>query len=147
MYMVKRSDCAEAGVEVRFVKSWPMQQILDLYAAGGWLDGSEDAAFVEKVVSGSFVFAVAVDKSSGKAVGMGRVLSDGVSDAYIQEVVVLPECRKKDVGKKIVLALRDHCLRNGVSWIALVAEPGTEGFYGSLGFRIMESFSPMRYVG
>lgn len=145
--MVMRGGCVEAGVEIRFVKSWPAQQILDLYSAGGWLDGSEDASFVKKVVAGSFVFAVAVDESSGKAVGMGRVLSDGVSDAYIQEVVVLPQCRRRNVGRKLIIALRDHCLKSGVTWIALVAEPGTEVFYRSLGFQPLGDHVPMKWVG
>jgi len=37
--------------------------------------------------SGSFLFALAIDISTGRAVGMGRVISDGVSDAYIQDLV------------------------------------------------------------
>jgi ribosomal protein S18 acetylase RimI-like enzyme len=144
--MTERCGCAKAGIEIRFVKSWPAQQILALYAAGGWLDGSETKSFVKKVVAGSFVFAVAVDKESGKAVGMGRVLSDGVSDAYIQEVVVLPECRRRNVGKKLIVALRDYCLKKKIMWIALVAEPGTEGFYRDLGFKRLDDYSPMRFM-
>ncbi len=51
-----------------------------------------------RLIRGSFLFAVAVDRKTGHAVGMGRVISDGVSDGYIQDLVVLPEYRKTGIG-------------------------------------------------
>jgi aralkylamine N-acetyltransferase len=134
------------GIEIRFVKDWPPQEIIELYKAGSWWDGSVPSS-VKDILSGSFVFAVAVDVDSGKAIGMGRVLSDGVSDAYIQDVIVLPEYRKKDIGKRIITELIDHCLKNKIAWIALVAESGTERFYSSLGFKVLEGHTPMKYTG
>ena len=134
-------------VSVRIVKKWPRKEIIRLYKAGGWWNGSDAPSLVDKMISGSFAFAVAVDIPSGKAVGMGRVLSDGASDAYIQDVVVAPERRKREIGGRIIRALRDHCLGRGVGWVCLVAEPGTEGFYRKLGFRRMRGHSPMRHKG
>jgi GNAT superfamily N-acetyltransferase len=133
-------------IEIRIVKSWPDDQIIELYKAGGWWDGTGDSSVVKKIISGSFVFAVAVEKATGRAIGMGRAMSDGASDAYIQDVVVLPEFRRQDIGKKLIIALRDYCLAKGVTWLALVAEAGTEDFYRSLGFRVMEGHTPMRYM-
>lgn len=136
----------DAGQEIRLVKAWPADEIIALYEAGGWWDGSDGSA-AERIVSGSFAFAVAIDAQTGKAVGMGRALSDGASDAYIQDVIVLPEYRKRDIGKRIVSALLDYCASRKIGWIALVAEPGTEDFYSSLGFRRTEGHTPMRYFG
>jgi ribosomal protein S18 acetylase RimI-like enzyme len=75
---------------------------------------------------------------------MGRILSDGVSDAYIQDLVVLPEYRGRGIGKELVQRLVAHCRKANLTWIALVAEPGTEGFYQSLGFTSMIGYVPMR---
>jgi len=133
-------------IEVRIVKNWPDDQIIKLYKAGGWWGTSDGSSLVKKIISGSFAFAVAVNKTTGKAIGMGRVMSDGASDAYIQDVVVLPEFRNQDIGKKLIIALRDYCLARGVAWIALVAEAGTEEFYRGLGFRVMEGHTPMRFM-
>ena len=44
---------------------------------------------INDLIRGSFLFAVAIDISTGRAVGMGRVISDGIADAYIQDLVVL----------------------------------------------------------
>jgi len=69
-----------------------------LYRAGGWWKDEYDPAEIPGLIRGSFAFAVAVEEESGRAVGMGRVISDGVSDAYIQDLVVLPEYRSRNVG-------------------------------------------------
>jgi aralkylamine N-acetyltransferase len=133
-------------IDIRLVKDWPAAEIIALYEAGRWWDGSP-TSIVEKIVSGSFAFAVAVDGKTGKAVGMGRVISDGASDAYIQDVIVLPAYRKQDIGKRIISALLDVCAKNKVTWVALVAESGTEDFYSCMGFGVMEGHTPMRYLG
>jgi len=143
--MKRTAHSKNTQTDIRFVKDWPAQEIIGLYKAGGWWDDSDHSS-VKKMISGSFVFAVAVDTETGKAVGMGRALSDGAYDAYIQDVVVLPEHRGKDIGKKIILAIRDICLKKKLSWIGLVAEPGTEKFYSGLGFRPMKGHTPMRFM-
>lgn len=137
---------SRSGVVVRLVRRWPAAEILGLYRVAGWWDGSTPS-HIDKIVSKSFAFAVAVEQKSGKAVGMGRVLSDGVSDAYIQDVIVLPAYRSRRIGEKIVAALRDRCLSKKVSWVALVAESGTEKFYRKLGFKAMKGHTPMKYGG
>lgn len=96
---------------------------------------------------GSFAFVLAIDADTGEAVGMGRAISDGASDAYIQDVVVLPEFRGQGIGCRIVELLIGHLERAGIGWIAAVSTPNTEGFYESLGFRRMSGFVPMLYRG
>jgi ribosomal protein S18 acetylase RimI-like enzyme len=66
---------------------------------------------------------------------MGRVISDGASDGYIQDVVVLPEFRGRGIGREIIRRLTDRCVAAGLTWIGLVAEPGTQKFYETLGFQ------------
>lgn len=135
----------DKSIDVKLVKKWPEEDIVNLYKAGGWWKEHYTPSSIKPLINGSFVFAVAVDKKSGKAVGMGRVISDGVSDAYIQDVVVLPECRRQGVGKQIVVTLLDKCLSEGLIWIGLIAEPGQDKFYTALGFKQMEKHVPMKY--
>jgi ribosomal protein S18 acetylase RimI-like enzyme len=141
----RRKSEEKENIAIRLVKDWPAQGIIELYEAGSWWDGSAPSSITD-IVSGSFAFAVAVDEKTGKAVGMGRALSDGVSDAYIQDVIVLPEYRNQNIGKKLILALIDHCLKKNIAWIALVADSGTERFYAGLGFEVMAG-TPMKYKG
>jgi spermidine synthase len=80
-------------------------------------------------------------------IGMGRALSDGVSDAYIQDVMVLREFRKRGAGKRIIAEIVRCLMRLGVDWIGLIAEPGSLAFYRGLGFRPMPRCTPMRWRG
>jgi GNAT superfamily N-acetyltransferase len=135
----------ENQIEIRLVTSWPEDEIVLLYKAGGWWKDTYDKAGIHPLISGSFAFAVAVDQKTGKSIGMGRVLSDNVSDAYIQDVVVLAPYRGQNLGKKIVQTLIDVCLAKGIQWIGLIAEPGSSQFYTDLGFKLMEHYVPMLY--
>jgi ribosomal protein S18 acetylase RimI-like enzyme len=58
-------------------------------------------------------------------------------------VVVLPEFRGRGIGREIIRRLTDRCVAAGLSWIGLVAEPGTQNFYQSLGFQPLTGFQPM----
>lgn len=132
-------------IEVRLVEAWDAGQIVDLYRAGGWWKEGYDPAGIPALIAGSYLFAVAVDPATGSAVGMGRVLSDGVSDGYIQDIAVLFPYRRRGVGKKIVALLLKECRARGLEWIGLIAEPGSEQFYLPLGFRPMNGYVPLLY--
>lgn len=132
-------------VEIRIVTSWKQEEIVRLYRAAGWWKEWYDPDGVPVLIEKSFAFAVAVDTRTGVGVGMGRVLSDGVSDGYIQDVVVLPEYRCHDVGKHLIDALVKACLSRGVTWVGLVAVPGSVSFYEECGFRPMVGHTPMLY--
>lgn len=133
-------------IEIRLVTSWSEDEIVLLYKAGGWWKDIYDKTEIPQLITGSFGFAVAVDRKTGKSIGMGRVLSDGVSDAYIQDLVVLASYRGQNVGKKITQILIDFCISKGIQWIGLIAEPGSSHFYSTLGFKPMKSHIPMLYT-
>jgi ribosomal protein S18 acetylase RimI-like enzyme len=135
----------EKNIEIKLVKNWSEDDIVQLYKAGGWWKESWDSSGIKKLIECSFAFVVAVDVSSGKAVGMGRVISDGISDGYIQDLVVLPEYREHGIGKKLVEELLEHCLSKGLIWIGLIAEPDQDGFYSSLNFKALQNYVPMKY--
>ena len=132
-------------IDVSIVDQWNIEDIVSLYKAGNWWEKEADSSFIPSLIKNSFVFVVAVNKENNAAVGMGRVLSDGVSDAYIQDVVVLKDWRGNGVGKMIVKKLIDYCLSKNVKWIALISEPNQEGFYLPLGFKEMKQYVPMKY--
>ncbi len=132
-------------IRVELVKSWDEEPIVKLYKAGGWWRAYMDPSKLHVLISGSYLFAVAIDISTGGSIGMGRVISDGIADAYIQDVVVLPECRRKGVGRMIISALLEGCMSRGITWIGVIAEPGTEALYRSLGFRPMKEHIPMLF--
>lgn len=133
----------EDDIAIQLVLSWDVVEIANLYRAGGWWKEEYDQRELPRLIRGSFLFAVAVDRKTGHAVGMGRVISDGVSDGYIQDLVVLPEYRKTGIGTQIVSTLVKKCVERGISWIGLIAEPDTEKFYLPFGFHPMEGHVPL----
>jgi ribosomal protein S18 acetylase RimI-like enzyme len=137
----------ESDISVHVVKEWEINALINLYKAGGWWLQEHDQSHIPELVRSSFAFAVALDRISGRTIGMGRVISDGVTDAYIQDLVVLPEYREQGVGKKILQTLLRFCFSRKITWIALVAEPGTEEFYSRLGFSPMKDHVAMRFRG
>ena len=132
-------------IAIQLVHAWDEAEIANLYRAGGWWKEEYDQKELPRLIRGSFLFAVAVDRKTGHAVGMGRVISDGVSDGYIQDLVVLPHYRKTGIGAQIVSALVKKCVEQGISWIGLIAEPDTEKFYQPFGFQPMEGHVPLKY--
>ena len=138
-------DNYQKNIEIKIVDKWPLDQIVELYKAGGWWKESHDPSGIDTLIKGSFVFVIVFDKQKNKAVGMGRIISDGVSDAYIQDLVLLPAYRSKGLGKKLVNFLTDYCKLKGITWIALIAEPNQDKFYKPLGFKTMNNYIPMKY--
>jgi len=131
--------------EIQLVDEWNTNDIIRLYREGKWWKEGSDPSIIPLLIKNSYAFAVAIVKDSRHAIGMGRVLSDGISDAYIQDVVVQKDFRKNGVGRRIIQTLIEHCIIHQVTWIALISEPHQDGFYQSIGFQEMKEYIPMKY--
>ncbi|MFO7748704.1 MAG: GNAT family N-acetyltransferase [Desulfobacteraceae bacterium] len=132
-------------VRIKLIASANLEELKALYRAGGWWDSSldSDPGVLHRVVENSALFAGAF--AGSRMVGMGRALSDLVSDAYIQDVAVLDEYRGRGIGKKIVQTLAEALKAEGVAWIGVVAEPGTDSFYRKMGFEPLQGHIPLTY--
>ncbi|MBP5586916.1 MAG: GNAT family N-acetyltransferase [Lentisphaeria bacterium] len=96
------------------------------------------------MIENSFAVSAAFDPA-GRLVGMARALSDGVSDAYILDVVVDPAHRSQGVGREIVKRLSDHLASFGIDWIVCIGVPGTEAFYHVAGAAPMDGHTAFRF--
>jgi GNAT superfamily N-acetyltransferase len=130
-----------ALVRIERATDLPVEAVVRLYRDGGWWHEGDDPAAIPVLLAGSWCVAAAW--AGDELVGMGRVISDGISDAYIQDVVVRAEARGQGIGGRIVSFLRDACIDGGILWVGLIAQPGTQDFYRRLGFRAMERHVPM----
>jgi aralkylamine N-acetyltransferase len=119
-----------------------IDQLIILYQEAGWWSAEIDSRDLLKgIISGSQCFCVAMIEN--KIVGMGRSISDGVSDAYIQDVTVAASFRRKGIAGRIVTELIKKLEADGIGWIGLIAENGSAEFYRSLGFDPMPDSTPM----
>ena len=119
-----------------------IEQIVELYKAENWWENVPDnETAVKQIVTGSHCFAIAT--LDGKIIGMGRSISDGVSDAYIQDVTVRHSERGKKIGSQIINFIVEKLNSDGIFWIGLIAEKNSSSFYEKIGFFKMPQSSPM----
>ena len=125
-------------------KDLPRADVLALYRAAGWFGMSDPAPELDAMIANSFAVSAAFDPA-GHLVGMARALSDGVSDAYILDVVVDPAHRSLGVGRTIVSRLAEHLASFGIDWIVCIGVPGTETFYRAAGAAPMDNHTAFRF--
>ena len=131
-------------VSYRILQGADTQDLMALYKDAGWWDQAceRNPEFLTRIVAHSALFVGAFAQT--RMIGMGRALSDLISDAYIQDVVVLHNYRGRGIGRNIIQTLITGLKGHGVDWIGLIGEPGTGSFYQSLGFRPMPGHTPYR---
>lgn len=102
----------------------------------GWTNFSKTQT--EKSLERSLYTVVA--DNDGQAVGMGRLIGDGMY-YMIVDIVVLPTYQKMGIGSTILNMIVDYVNREtpvgGRSSIQLIAEKGKEKFYEKRGFKII----------
>jgi len=130
-------------IKVNITKTADIEQLKQLYREAGWWNeeiDNTDPDLINKIIQGSFCFAVA--SIDGKIVGMGRAISDGVCDSYIQDVMVLNEFRGRGIGDMILGEIIKYLKDKKISWISLVSEPEAVSFYQKYGFSQMTGYTP-----
>jgi len=133
-------------IEINVIAAVDRTAVKKLYQEAGWWEEEDETAdsyaWIDTLVRQSFCFAGAF--CGGELIGMGRAVSDGVSDAYIQDVVVLKKFRRAGIGNRIIQTIIQFLQQRHIGWIALIAEPGTQSFYRELGFSPLPGYTPMR---
>ena len=98
------------------------------------LEAAEMAAYsppvLERAFRASHTVVFAFDE--GNLIGSGRAICDGVCQAALYDVAILPEYQGRGIGRRVMDAILERV--TGCN-IILYATPGKEGFYEKLGFR------------
>ncbi len=134
--------CAADIVLRKLGPETPDEAVIALYTDAQWWEEGYTSGFIAPMIAGSFAVIGAYD--GDRLVGMGRAIADKASDAYIQDIVVLSEYRKRGIGAAIVRELIARLKAAGVDWIGLIAAPGATHFYEELGFEVLKDHTPMR---
>ena len=130
-------------VMIRVPTENQIREIASLYRAQGWWQAGDDEnpQLIPRLITGSHCFVVALEGED--IVGMGRAISDGVSDAYIQDLTVRSDYRNQGIGRRLLQTLLERLHADGLHWIGLIAEPGSHGLYRWAGFQEMSACVPM----
>lgn len=107
--------------------------INSIRASVGWTPFSD--AQLERAVRSTACSITAF--SEGQAVGMARLIGDGVY-WFLCDVAVVPAAQKQGIGRQMVQALLDFAAQSLATGercsVTLVSAQGKEDFYASLGF-------------
>lgn len=133
----------DESIHLEVTKKAPTEGVVELYQDAGWWEEGWNEDIIPAMVANSFLF-VGLFRGE-ELLGMGRALSDGVSDAYIQDVVVRSDLRGQGWGQAIVKRLVKELRNAGVDWIGLIGAPRTGAFYKKIGFGEMPDFIPLKY--
>lgn len=110
------------------------RQVVGLYREAGWWSQGDEAGpeLAGRLIAGSHCFVCCV--SGSEIIAMGRAISDGASDAYIQDVYVKTACRKQGMAREITRLIIERLLQDGMKWIGLIATPEALDLYAKMGF-------------
>lgn len=120
-----------------------LAQVIQIYREQGWWFADREAPEIaEGIIRGSHCFAVA--REGERIIGMGRAISDRISDAYLQDLAVLHPFRDAGIGGQLVRRIVQQLRADGIDWIGLIAERCSHPFYERLGFFQIRDARPMR---
>lgn len=133
------------NARITISKNVPVAEVCGLYREAGWFGDGDDAEhLLRKILDHSFAAVTAAD-DAGHIIGFARALSDGVSDAYILDVVVTQSARKQGVASAMLRDLTAHLASFGIDWIVCIGVPGTEKLYANASGKPMEGHTPFRF--
>ena len=75
-------------------------------------------------------------------IGYGRIISDGIYQTFICDVMVHPEYQQRGIGKQLMESLLKKCDEEGIKWIQLFCAKGKQNFYEKLGFVSRDADAP-----
>ncbi|MCO7126425.1 GNAT family N-acetyltransferase [Sporolactobacillus shoreicorticis] len=116
-------------------------EFFNLYQTTGWNDNFElSKERLHQAISNSwYTLSVYEDK---QLIGFGRIISDGVYQSFLCDLIVSPNYRKQGIGTEIVKRLLNHSKMNGLTWIQLSCAQGKQPFYERLGFKARPNDAP-----
>ena len=127
-----------AMIKITKETSVSIDDVLHLYQAVGWTNYTNQPQMLEQSLAHSLAIYVARDGE--EIVGLVRLVGDGFSSVFVQDLIVLPSYQRQGIGSNLMKeALADY---KDVYQIQLVTEETekTLGFYRSLGFETLSSF-------
>ena len=115
-----------------------LEDVLHLYQAVGWTNYTNQPQMLKQALSQSLVIYLALDGDA--VVGLIRLVGDGFSSVFVQDLIVLPSYQRQGIGRSLMKeALEDY---KDAYQVQLVTEQTEKnlGFYRFMGFEILSTY-------
>ena len=115
-----------------------VDDVLPLYQAVGWTNYTNQPQMLAQALTHSLAIYLARDGE--KIVGLVRLIGDGFSSVFVQDLIVLPTYQRQGIGSHLMKkSLADDKVTYQVQLATEQTEKSLE-FYRSLGFETLSSF-------
>lgn len=121
-----------------------IKSISSLYESAGWFDYTEDLEKLEEAFKNSLKIISAWHEE--KLIGLIRVVGDGLTIIYIQDIVVLPEYQGNGIGRGLIYSVLDEY--KDVKQKILISEDKDSSieFYKNIGFKSIDTYNGVDFV-
>ena len=127
-----------AMINITKETSVSIDDVLHLYQAVGWTNYTNQPQMLEQSLAHSLAIYVARDGE--KIVGLVRLVGDGFSSVFVQDLIVLPSYQRQGIGGSLMKeALRDYKDAYQVQLATEQTEKNV-GFYRSMGFETLSTY-------
>lgn len=119
-------------MEIKEYTEYKDDEILRLYSEVGWVSYTQNMQALKQGYKNSLLVLAAYE--GDELLGLIRVVGDGFTIIFVQDILVFPEKQRQGVGRALLQAVLDRY--KDVRQIELVTDntPKTIAFYNSLGF-------------
>lgn len=125
-------------IKVVKAKDLPLSEILELYREVEWLAYTKDPDNLVRALEGSSTLVAAYDGQT--LVGLARVISDGASICYLQDILVRPSHHRRGVGRALAERALEQYPHVRQKVLITDDEPKQKAFYEALGYTQIEEF-------
>ncbi|HHD2730671.1 GNAT family N-acetyltransferase [Clostridium perfringens] len=121
-----------------------VEDILYLYNDVGWSSYTKDRDSLIKSIKNSLKVISVWDK--GLLVGLIRVVGDGHSIIYIQDILILQKYQNRGIGKRLIEIILDKYKNVRQKVLLTDKEEKNILFYKKVGFSMAEEFGCVSFV-
>lgn len=134
----------EKNMEIKEYQTYNEQEIIDLYQSVGWTNYTSCPEMLEEAYKNSLCILGAFEKE--KLVGVVRVVGDGISIVFVQDILVLPEYQRQGVGSALMRAVLEKYA--SVYQVELLTDSTekSKAFYSSVGLVPVSELGCSAYI-
>ncbi len=117
---------------------------MSLYDDAGWGAYTHDSVNLSKAIKNSYFVLTAWDDDD--LIGLIRIVGDGVTVIYIQDILVKKKYKRRKIGTKLLTKTLDHFKNIRQTVLLTDNKEETVGFYGAMGFEDCKKMGLISFV-